>query len=133
MTPPALAIYCDYAFPEPAAALLREGTRGHRLVLARAPTASHRGNAPPDAALDAGEVALGQPAPEALGACARLRWLHLASAGYERYDRPEVRAALQQRGIALTTSSHVYAEPCAEHVLAMILALARRLPDAWEA
>jgi phosphoglycerate dehydrogenase-like enzyme len=44
-----------------------------------------------------------------------------------------VRAALAARGAALTTSSGVYDEPCAEHALAMMLALARRLPQALDA
>jgi phosphoglycerate dehydrogenase-like enzyme len=58
----------------------------------------------------------------------KLRWVHLTSAGYARYDRDDLRAALRARGTVLTNSSMVYAEPCAEHVFAMMLALARRLP-----
>jgi phosphoglycerate dehydrogenase-like enzyme len=41
-------------------------------------------------------------------------------------------AAWQGRGGLLSTSSGVYAEPCAQHVLAMMLAESRRLPQAHE-
>ncbi|MCS7033678.1 MAG: D-2-hydroxyacid dehydrogenase, partial [Phycisphaerae bacterium] len=62
-----------------------------------------------------------------------LRWVHLTSAGYTRYDREEVRAALGQRGGMMTNSSSVYADPCAQHVLAFMLAHNRRLPSAIDA
>jgi len=83
-----------------------------------------------DAALAEADVAFGQPAPAQLLDLPRLRWLHLSSAGYDPYDRPDVRAALAARGTRLTKSSLVYDEPCAEHVLAFLLAHARRLPEA---
>ncbi len=72
-------------------------------------------------------VVFGQPAPQQLADCSA-HWVHLTSAGYERYDEPAVRRALVSRQVALTTSSSVYAEPCAEHLLAMMLATARQLP-----
>jgi phosphoglycerate dehydrogenase-like enzyme len=59
-----------------------------------------------------------------------LRWVQVSSAGYTAYDRAEVRAALRGRGAMLTKSSVVYDEPCAEHLLALLLAHARRLPEA---
>jgi phosphoglycerate dehydrogenase-like enzyme len=43
-----------------------------------------------------------------------------------------LREAFKARGAVLTNSSSVYDEPCAEHALAMMMALSRRLPDAWE-
>jgi phosphoglycerate dehydrogenase-like enzyme len=39
-----------------------------------------------------------------------------------------VREALKARGAVMTNSSSVYDEPCAEHLFAMMLGLARRLP-----
>ena len=44
--------------------------------------------------------------------------------------RPEFRTAAQARGLIVTNSSAVYAEPCAEHVLSFMKAQARKLPDA---
>jgi phosphoglycerate dehydrogenase-like enzyme len=75
-------------------------------------------------------VAFGQPAVEQVIASPRLRWAHLSSAGFTPYDREDVRAALAARGAALTKSSLVYDEPCAEHLLAFLCAQARVLPAA---
>jgi phosphoglycerate dehydrogenase-like enzyme len=79
------------------------------------------------------DVAFGQPDPQSVMDCERLKWVHLTSAGYARYDNESFRAALAMRGAVLTNSSQVYAEPCAEHALAMMLALARQLPPSVEA
>lgn len=77
------------------------------------------------------DIAFGQPDRETLMASPSLRWAHISSAGYTNYDRDDVRAALQARGAILTTSSHVFDEPCAQHAAAMILAQARQLPQSW--
>jgi phosphoglycerate dehydrogenase-like enzyme len=102
--------------------LLRRETAGHRLVLS--------GEAP--GGLAEADVAFGQPDPETIIASARLRWAHLTSAGYTRYDRDDLRDALRARGAALTNSSHVYDEPCAQHAAAMMLSFARQLPQALD-
>lgn len=88
--------------------------------------------APPDPQFFEADVAFGQPDPTQVIASTRLKWVHLTSAGYTRYDRDDLRAALRSRGVALTTSSHVYDEPCAQHVLAMMMSLGRRLPYAQD-
>ncbi|HEY3233734.1 MAG TPA: hypothetical protein VGJ84_03400, partial [Polyangiaceae bacterium] len=72
--------------------------------------------------LEQADIAFGQPGAELLRQSTRVRWVHLSTAGYTAYDNPEVREHLSRRGVALTTSSSVYAEPCAQHVLAMMLA-----------
>jgi phosphoglycerate dehydrogenase-like enzyme len=110
-------IWCTTRDSGPIAEILKEGTVGHVVV------AAPRTEIEKDA-----EVVFGQPDLDALEQCSRLRWVHLESAGYERFDSVEVLEKLKQRGIILTTSSRVYEEPCAEHALAMILAFARGLP-----
>ncbi len=80
--------------------------------------------------LERADVAFGQPPLAAVIASPRLRWVQVSSAGYAGYDTPELRSAFARRGAALTKSSFVYAYPCAEHVLAFMLAWARRLPQA---
>jgi phosphoglycerate dehydrogenase-like enzyme len=85
-----------------------------------------------DPTLAQADIALGQPDPAAVIAAPRVKWVHLTSAGYDRYDRPEFREAMRARGGMLTTSSGVYDDPCAQHVLAMMLALARQLPQALD-
>jgi len=77
-------------------------------------------------------IAFGQPDPEIVRTSARLQWIQLTSAGYTRYDRDDLRAALPARGATLTNSSRVFDEPCAQHAFAMLLALARELLPAYE-
>jgi phosphoglycerate dehydrogenase-like enzyme len=106
--------------------LLARGLAGHDVHHVQAAW-SNLIAAAPDPALATAEVIFGQPAPEALlGGCASL--VQLTSAGWDRYDRPDLRAAFKQRGAALCNASSVYAQPCAEHVLALMLAHCRRLP-----
>src|SRR5205823_1544574 len=85
-----------------------------------------------DPAIEEADVAFGQPDPTAIMNAPRLRWAHLTSAGYDRYDRADLRSALAARGAVLTNSSSVYEEPCAEHAVAMMMSLARQLPAALD-
>lgn len=77
-----------------------------------------------------GEVLFGQPDPGKALALPDLRWIHITSAGYTRYDTDGFREALRAKGARLTNSSSVFDEPCAQHVLAFLLAFARQLPVA---
>ncbi|MGI9037192.1 MAG: D-2-hydroxyacid dehydrogenase, partial [Pyrinomonadaceae bacterium] len=52
-----------------------------------------------------------------------LKWIELSSAGYAPYDRADFKKKLRERDAILTNSSAVYNEPCAQHVLAMMLGL----------
>ena len=125
-----LTVFCNQKFPdETANAALVEGVKsaGHRLVYSKAITTSNLSAAAGDPAIPEADVAFGQPDPQALIAAPRLKWVHLTSAGWDRYDREDLRAALGARGGMLSNSSWVYEEPCAEHVFGMMLAQARRL------
>lgn len=77
------------------------------------------------------EVIFGHPDPENLIALDALKWVHLDSAGYTPYDTLVVREFLRVREIPLSNSSPVYADPCAQHLLALMLAGARQLPQAF--
>jgi phosphoglycerate dehydrogenase-like enzyme len=57
-----------------------------------------------------------------------LRWVHSATSGVERALTP---AALA-RGVVVTNARGVFSRPIAEHVLLMILAISRRLPQLLE-
>jgi phosphoglycerate dehydrogenase-like enzyme len=125
-----LSILVNQKNPDPAAEQLLEFSirdAGHTLLRATHVTTSNLTAAPPDPALNHADVAFGQFDPAALLAAPRLKWVHLTTAGYDRYDRVDVRAAFRDRNIALTNSSSVYNEPCAQHAVAMLLAQARRL------
>lgn len=106
---------------------LQEGIRGHRLILSSVRDSSVLSGGTPDPEMAEADVAFGQPA---VGDCLRfprLRWVQLTTAGYGRYDTDEFRENFRARGARLTKSSVVFAEPVAQHVLAMMLALARNL------
>src|SRR5436190_687585 len=114
-------IFITRRFAPEAQRVLEEGAAVHRLVFED------------DATLRDADIAFGQPEPAILMASSTLRWAHVTSAGYRRYDSDEVRTALRALGAMLTNSSSVYAAPCAQHVAAMMLALARQLPQSCEA
>jgi phosphoglycerate dehydrogenase-like enzyme len=110
-----LTIWCDLALSGPLQAQLAAGVAPHHLEAGRA------------LALAEADVALGQPDAGQCADAQRLRWVHLSSAGYTAYDRPSIREALARRGAALTSSSSVYDEPCAQQLLAFMLADARQI------
>ena len=125
-----LTIWCNATLGEPALKLLRAEIAPHRLVFSSTPAASVLDAGRPDTTLASADVAFGQPDPDSLIQAQRVRWVHITSAGFTRYDRDDLRLALRRRGGLLTNSSHVFDEPCAQHALAMILALERQLPRA---
>lgn len=78
------------------------------------------------------QIAFGAPDADAASNCANLKWIQLNTAGYTDYDRENIKEKLKLNQTILTNSSHVFDEPCAQHLLAMITALARRLPQALD-
>ena len=130
----AARVWCNMSFPAAAMERLKAGVAeaGCSLDLSENLTASNLVAAKADPKLAEADVAFGQPDPDAITSLPKLRWVHLTSAGYDRYDRADLRAAFGKRGAAVTNSSWVYEEPCAEHVLAMMLSLGRQLPQSVE-
>ena len=55
----------------------------------------------------------------------KLKWIHAVSAGVTQFMYPELRA----RGVVLTNATTVHCVPIAQHILGMLVALARRFPD----
>jgi phosphoglycerate dehydrogenase-like enzyme len=109
-----MKIWTSVNYSEAVMNVFSEGIAGHELVTD----------------LSAAEIVFGFTAPEQHQNASALRWIQVPAAGYEKFDTLEWRAWLKDRGIALTNSSSVYNEPCAQHVLAMLMALARRIPQA---
>jgi phosphoglycerate dehydrogenase-like enzyme len=60
------------------------------------------------------------------GSAGKLKFIQSISAGTDQYDK----ALLRERGIRLASAAGVNAEAVAEHAMALMLALARRLPEA---
>jgi phosphoglycerate dehydrogenase-like enzyme len=76
---------------------------------------------------DAEVAFMGQITRPQLAAAARLRWLHSPAAGVGGMLFPEMIAS----AVVLTNSRGMSADTIAEHVLAVTLAIFRRLPDAF--
>ncbi len=125
------SIFCDFgaaALDAQAHAALKAGTQGWDLAFAAHDDWCNTAPGEPDARMRKAAVLFGQPDPR-IFPVSRAHWIQLTSAGYGRYQQPAVKHALVSQQIALTTSSGVYAEPCAEHLLGMMLAMSRRLPQ----
>jgi phosphoglycerate dehydrogenase-like enzyme len=128
MTSTTLTVWCNLPLPESALAALTAGLAPHRLVLAVEMPEYNQPLGRPDRLLPEADIAFGQPEVDQCLASSRLLWVHLTSAGYTTFASADVRAALIEHSVPVTTSSSVYAEPCAQHVLGFMLAEARQLP-----
>lgn len=124
-----LRIWCNRRFRGDADGKLREGVGPHELIIPDSALATDVASADggDTAGLDTADIAFGQPPTAACMAAPRLRWVQVSSAGYTRYDQIGIREHFQSRGVALTTASPVFADPCAQHALAMMLSLNRQL------
>ncbi len=122
-----LTIWCNAKFNDAVTRQLTEGTRAHRLIFSRQASANVLTAGAADPELAKADIALGQPNAADCLAAKKLRWVEVTTAGYTRYDTPEFREAFRARGAAFTNASGVFADPCAQHVLAMMLALGRSL------
>jgi phosphoglycerate dehydrogenase-like enzyme len=129
-TPP-LTIWCNAKFNAADTARLTAGVAPHRLVFSADASTSVLTAGKADPALATADIAFGQPDAAQCMTTPRLRWVALTTAGYTRYDTHEFRENFRARGAALTSVSQVFADSCAQHVLAMMLALGRRLPDSY--
>lgn len=126
-----MTIWTNHGFRPEALELFQQGlaAAGHRLVHSPKSSASVLAAGAADPSMNGADVAFGQPD---IGDTVRLtsvRWVALSTAGYTRYDTPEFRAAMTGRGTLVTNSSAVFADPCAQQMLAAMLALARNLPS----
>jgi phosphoglycerate dehydrogenase-like enzyme len=123
----ALTIWCNAKFNDAATRLLTEGLSAHRLVYSTQTSANILASGSADPALATADVAFGQPDASDCLRHPRLRWVQVSTAGYTRYDTAEFKEAFRARGSVFTNSSDVFADSCAHHVAAMMLALGRQL------
>lgn len=131
--PAPLTIWSNLGSDPKSAVALEHGLTPHRLLWAANRSLTNLASAPADEVLvEQCDVALGQPSVDDLFAAQKLKLVCLSSAGYTRYDRDDLRAHCRAKGIAVCNASSVYAEPCAQHVLAMMLSLGRQLPAAHD-
>ncbi len=126
-----LTVWTNHHLLSGAQALLQAGLKqaGCRLIQSESSTQCVLAAGVSDPALAEADIAYGQPAPEDVMKSPRLKWVALSTAGYTRYDRTDFRAVMQARRAMVTNASAVFADPCAQQVLAGMLALARNLPE----
>lgn len=74
--------------------------------------------------LEQATVILGWPRPKDLSQCKNLKWFQCMFAGVDGYDTPGV----LPEGAMLTSSSGFNSPAVAEHILACLMALCRKLP-----
>ncbi len=130
MTTGPLTIWCNLGCDETSQALLESSLGPHRLIWADDRTATNTALGKPDPHLVHADIVFGQPEVDQALGISRLCWIHLSSAGYTSFDTRAVRSTLGARETRVSTSSAVYAEPCAQHALSLMLAEARQLPQA---
>lgn len=126
----ALKIFSDSPLGPTDRQLLLDGSAPHEILFPKKAVTSVLGTPEPDPLFAEADVAFGQPDLESIARSERLKWIQVSSAGFTRYDTPEFRSLVKERGIIVTNSSSVYAEACADHVFAFMLANSRRLPQA---
>ncbi|MES2439279.1 MAG: D-2-hydroxyacid dehydrogenase [Verrucomicrobiota bacterium] len=126
----ALKIFSDSPLSESASRLLQEGAAPHEILVPKNRVASVLAKPEPDPSFGLADIAFGQPDVDSIRSSEKLKWLHISTAGFTRYDTPEFRALVAERGLVVTNSSSVYAAACAEHVFAFMLAQSRLLPAA---
>jgi phosphoglycerate dehydrogenase-like enzyme len=122
-----LTIWCNAKFGDEAKRLLVEGTAAHTLIFSEHASASVLTAGKADPKMEKADIAFGQPDAQQAMALSRLRWVEVTTAGYTRYDTPEFQDTFKARGAIFTNASSVFAEPCAQHALAMMLACGRQL------
>ncbi len=127
VVPMPLKIWTNAKFSDAATRLLREGTHPHQLIHAAVSRESVLDAGGGDAGFAEADVAFGQPDPGDCMNSERVRWVEITSAGYTRYETNEFFETLTSRGAVFTNASGVFADPCAQHVLAMMLAFGRQL------
>lgn len=126
--PEPLTIWCNALFPDDANEMLKVGVGSHRLIFS-SERATNLGSSKGDPGMADADILFGQPDPDQVMELRNLKWVQITSAGYTRYDRPELWHALRERQVVFTNSSSVFDEPCAQHVLASMLSFARALPQ----
>lgn len=124
-------IWTNHGFRPADLELLKQGLAagGHQLVHSPKSSASVLAAGASDPTMEGADIVFGQPDLGDVLRSTRLRYVALSTAGYTRYDTQEFREAMTRRGTLVTSSSHVFADPCAQQVLGCMLALARNLPS----
>lgn len=124
-----LSVWTNHGFDPATLAFLRERLAPHTLKVADGTNKSNLAAGSRDPAALEADVIYGQPHLDDMLESKRLKYVQLSTAGYTRFDRPEILDKIRAKGIALCNASSVYDEPCAQHAAALLMALGRALPQ----
>jgi phosphoglycerate dehydrogenase-like enzyme len=124
-----MKIFSDTPLSDLLKTQLEEGAAPAEILFSKTSAASILAKAEADPAFSLADIAFGQPDLESIEKSDRLKWVHVSSAGFTRYDTPEFRVLAAARGLVVSNSSSVYAAPCAEHVFSFMLGQSRGLPQ----
>jgi phosphoglycerate dehydrogenase-like enzyme len=124
-------IWTNHGFRPEALELMKQGlaAAGHRFIHSPKSSASVLAAGISDPTMNDADVVFGQPDIGDVTRLTGIRYVALSTAGYTRYDTPGFRAVMTGRGTLVTSSSQVFADPCAQQMLGSMLALARNLPS----
>lgn len=125
-----LTIWTNQYFETKLLDRLMQSIRPHRLIVSERTEKSNLVSAGRDVATQHAEILYGQPHVLDVLESQRCRWVQLTTAGYTRFDRPEIWKTIREKRIIFCNASGLYDEPCAQHVMAMLLSLARAIPEA---
>lgn len=128
-----LRIHIDFPFKGHVLELIRSETAEHDVTFSSGYAATVLATSDLRPEIINAEIAVGKPTLPEIAQAPHLRWVHVTSAGITRYDTPEFRAQASARGLIVSNSSQVYAQPCAEHVFTFMLAQSRSLTRTLDA
>src|SRR5688500_4962412 len=100
-----LRIWVNQGLPDDARQALVHGAAAHELIFSDRSIALNIAHGDADPVVRDSDVAFGQPNLEDVIASPRLKWIHLSTAGYARYDRDDLRGAMRGREAVMTNSS----------------------------
>ncbi len=123
-------IWTNHYFDAPLLQQLKDRSAGHELIVSPKTSKSNLAAGDRDPAAMEAETLYGQPHVQDILESTAVKWVQLTTAGYTRYDKPEILQAMKDKGVAFCNASSLYDEPCAQHAVAMLLSLARALPTA---
>jgi len=127
-------IWCSRLFSNQATLLLERAVHPRKVIWSADRMESNLFQCTRDPALlNKVAIAFGQPHLDDCFGSKSLKWIQLTTAGYTRYDRDDLRESLRSRSVQMTNSSGVYNEPCAQHLLGMMLSANRMLPKSLHA
>ncbi|HLO97487.1 MAG TPA: D-2-hydroxyacid dehydrogenase [Fimbriimonas sp.] len=122
-----LKVWTNVSLSDSEAEWLASQIAPHRLIRSQSATANNLVAGTGDDQCRIADVAFGQPDPHDIFASSTLKWVHITSAGFTRYDRQDLKQNFVDNNRAFTNSSSVYDDPCAQHVFACMLMHARQM------